>query len=226
MGPKEWGRAGGLILRQRYTDEYNKNPNHCLNCGKIIKILDGQKPSSVKKKRFCNRSCSAAYNNAAEPKRKRASHSVCKNCGKEILITRSPSGSYYRRKYCDECLPLILQKNAYKSKKIEIEDGFHNLTKGEVRASSRDSQRMRIKITNHARVVYKRTGKPYRCLACGYSLHVNICHVKDIKDFSDDSLISEINHPDNLITLCPTHHWEFDHGHWDYNIQRSVRSSG
>ena len=26
-----------------------------------------------------------------------------------------------------------------------------------------------------------------------------------------DQLISEINNIDNLIALCPNHHWEFDH---------------
>lgn len=74
--------------------------------------------------------------------------------------------------------------------------------------------RRRTRIAQHAQVVYRWSGKPYTCLACGYTLHVNICHVKDIKDFDDDALMSEINHPDNLISLCPTHHWEFDHGHW------------
>lgn len=32
-------------------------------------------------------------------------------------------------------------------------------------------------------------------------------------DFSSESLMIEINDPKNLIVLCPTHHWEFDHGY-------------
>ena len=31
-----------------------------------------------------------------------------------------------------------------------------------------------------------------------------------MSSFNSDALISEINSIDNLIALCPTHHWEFD----------------
>lgn len=48
---------------------------------------------------------------------------------------------------------------------------------------------------------------------CGYSKHVEICHVKDICEFSIETLITEINSIKNLKALCPTHHWEFDHGY-------------
>ena len=33
-----------------------------------------------------------------------------------------------------------------------------------------------------------------------------------VSDFDDSALISEINSKDNLIALCPNHHWEYDHG--------------
>lgn len=50
-----------------------------------------------------------------------------------------------------------------------------------------------------------------KCKACGYSLHVEVCHIKPIKEFVDTSLIKEINDLKNLIYLCPNCHWEFDH---------------
>ena len=37
------------------------------------------------------------------------------------------------------------------------------------------------------------------CESCGWKEHVEVCHKKPIKDFSDDALISEINADDNLI---------------------------
>ena len=49
------------------------------------------------------------------------------------------------------------------------------------------------------------------CQVCGYIKHVNLCHIKPIREFSGDSLLSEINAPSNNLVLCPNHHWEFDH---------------
>jgi len=46
------------------------------------------------------------------------------------------------------------------------------------------------------------------CAKCNYDKHIEICHIKDIKDFADDALISEINSPFNLVGLCRNCHWE------------------
>jgi hypothetical protein len=49
------------------------------------------------------------------------------------------------------------------------------------------------------------------CERCGYTKHIECCHIKPISSFSIDTMISEINKPENLIILCPNCHWEFDH---------------
>lgn len=49
-----------------------------------------------------------------------------------------------------------------------------------------------------------------KCQRCGYDKHVEACHIKPISSFPNDTLISVINHKDNLIALCPNCHWEFD----------------
>ena len=51
-----------------------------------------------------------------------------------------------------------------------------------------------------------------RCYICGYSKHVEVCHIKPVSDFPLDSKLSEVNNISNLIMLCPNHHWEFDNG--------------
>jgi len=38
-----------------------------------------------------------------------------------------------------------------------------------------------------------------------------VAHRKDVSAFPDTATISEINDLANLVGLCPTHHWEFDH---------------
>lgn len=57
------------------------------------------------------------------------------------------------------------------------------------------------------------SGRPKKCQACDYDKHVEYCHIKPIRSFSDDTLIVEINKPENIAILCRNHHWELDHGH-------------
>lgn len=66
-------------------------------------------------------------------------------------------------------------------------------------------------VRGNARLVYKKSGRPYVCALCQYSLHVDICHIKDIRSYPHGTAYSVINHESNLIGLCKNHHWEFDH---------------
>jgi predicted restriction endonuclease len=50
------------------------------------------------------------------------------------------------------------------------------------------------------------------CAICGYSNHVELCHIKSIAHFSETAALEEINSLSNLIYLCPNHHWELDNG--------------
>lgn len=49
------------------------------------------------------------------------------------------------------------------------------------------------------------------CEKCGYNKHVETCHIQDIGSFDTDTLIKEVNVPENLALLCPNCHWELDH---------------
>ena len=77
------------------------------------------------------------------------------------------------------------------------------LTKGDVLTKS---------INRNAQRKLKRLGWVKRCTVCGYDKAVHVCHITPIKDFSDATPISEINHVTNLIYLCPNHHSEMDSG--------------
>lgn len=63
----ESGKLGAAItsplFRQRALDGYYDNPNICLNCEVKIEVLEGEKVSAVRKKKFCNHSCAAQYTN-------------------------------------------------------------------------------------------------------------------------------------------------------------------
>ena len=77
------------------------------------------------------------------------------------------------------------------------------------------------RIRDKAKYVVKHLGWSC-CQNCGYDKHFEICHIKAIKDFPKDTLLSVVNDPSNLIPLCPNCHWEFDRGilkweGWDSN---------
>jgi hypothetical protein len=61
------GPISGKRKRERVLKEYYDNPNFCKQCGKMIEPIftkaGGVNISDTKKQIFCNRSCSAKYNN-------------------------------------------------------------------------------------------------------------------------------------------------------------------
>jgi hypothetical protein len=77
-------------------------------------------------------------------------------------------------------------------------------------------------ITKHARKVYDESGRPRVCFFCGYSRFTEVAHRKAVKDFSMEDLISEINHINNLVALCPNHHKEADNGFLDLTAIEDV----
>ena len=44
---------------------------------------------------------------------------------------------------------------------------------------------------------------PQICMKCGYDKHVEVCHIKPISQFSEDTLLSTINDRANLLLLIP-----------------------
>ena len=51
---------------------------------------------------------------------------------------------------------------------------------------------------------------PNVCINCGYSRHVEVCHIKAISTFPHTTKLKDINNKDNLVKLCKNCHWEFD----------------
>lgn len=163
------GKKTALLLRNKAVTEYNNNPILCKNCNNIIKVLDTQKVSQVKQKKFCNRSCSASFNNKSKKK-----------------------------------------KIKPKKEKIAKFTWISTKTKKEVFETHSNWQSARTSIRRHAKFIFDKEVNHKSCKNCGYDKHIEICHIKSVSSFSDESLISEINNKNNLIGLCPNCHWEFD----------------
>jgi predicted HNH restriction endonuclease len=150
------------------------------------KCLNCQKETNNPK--FCSRSCAATYNNKKYPKR--TPNKKCARCNN--LIT-------YNLKYCNDCKfkqgeDITLSKAIYH---CHHKSSAFALVRSRARKIARD---LNLNI----------------CQNCGYNKHVEICHRKPIADFDESTMLSVINHPDNLIALCPNCHWEFDHNQLDF----------
>jgi hypothetical protein len=186
------GSAGGKVMAVRQRDlaiaKYYENPNVCLQCSAIIKVLEGQKVSEVKEKKFCNCKCSTTYNNKFKRKVKVVVPAVCKGCHNSIVPNR--------RHLCNGCK----------------QTAFGARTKGELFGVRRNWQSARSSIRYHASLIFDFSGKEKSCVVCKYDKHIQISHIRPVSDFPPDAKVSEINEINNLVPLCPNHHWEFDHG--------------
>ncbi len=193
------GKVSGRLQRERALVTYYKNPNRCLFCNSIINIGAKQKVNQVRKKKFCNRSHAASYNNRKDPKRRPRKY-FCIDCNSEIKRERLRTGRLSKKRYCSSCV----SKRAFRR--------FELLTKGSLFANATYYTSARTRITRHARFVYISSALPLKCFVCNYEPHVHICHISAVSTFSNDAVISEINALGNLVALCPNHHWEFDNG--------------
>ena len=139
---------------------------------------------TTKNPKFCSKSCAASYNNKIHPKRI-SKKWFCTTCGVEVQN---------RRTKCDEHNPSYVDWNAI---------GYANL-------ANRYNYQRNTRIRSLARRIYAKSDRPKKCLICGYDKHYEVCHVRPINDFGETDTISTINNIDNLVALCPNHHWELD----------------
>lgn len=215
------GMAAAIKLRKIAVDNYYKNPNRCLYCGKIIEVGE-LKVSTIKRKKFCNHSCAAIYNNSKRQRvcsQKKYSHhrllkmndiefiNICNSVNDldELYIKLG-----YKVKY--DLKSLRTKALECKCEKVVKLIDAHSSKQRLYQRGPRFWQVARNAIRKHAHKTYNASFKPKECYICGYRVHIDVCHIKSVSSFPSDASIEEINHLDNLIALCPNHHWEFDQG--------------
>ena len=119
---------------------------------------------------------------------------------------KSALGSNVKERILNRCSFLNIKPN------IKTTTSTLSRTKGELLNIRKNYQSYRSSIRKLAEKVYKDSGREFKCAICGYDKHIEIAHIKAVSDFPDDASIAEINNINNLIGLCPNHHWEFDNG--------------
>jgi predicted RNA-binding Zn-ribbon protein involved in translation (DUF1610 family) len=158
---------------------------NCNKCGITIR----RQASQIKGEVYCSRACAVSINNQKRTTikyRSRKPNSFCSSCN--IQIKRD-------RKWCPDCSPL-------RNESMPISDLFDDK-----RAASKYA-----KIRQRARSKYL-ANRPYECIICKYTLHIEVAHIHSIASFPKETLVSVVNDLSNLAGLCKRCHWEYDNGY-------------
>lgn len=172
----------------RFKDHDSTIHAKCIGCGEDF----SRKRHSNDKMLYCSVQCSGRNNGSHNrPRQIRR----CRVCNTAVVTNR--------RRVCDDCK--VTQR--YSSR-----PDWSAITLQELRDRYSISQ-YHAKLRGMSRSEYKRHDKAMSCKVDGYSLHVDICHIRDVRDFPMTAAVSEVNHIDNLVALCKRCHWEFDNGY-------------
>ena len=220
--------SGAKVLRERALRNYYSNPNYCKYCNKIILTEIGKKVRLTKDKQFCNHTCAATFNNNMRIDVKTGPISIVDACSDDDFIKAYNNSNDYKQlglaigyifisTDIKNKLKKRMQKLGLDEYDISNKSIISTFTKGELISRRSNWQSWRSDIQKNARLIYQQSKKPNCCVVCEYDKTYEVAHIKAVSDFDDDTLVSEINSIDNLIALCPNHHWEFDHGQLDVN---------
>lgn len=197
------GKLRAIQQRQAAKNRYEAAPNFCKCCGAKIELRDNQNVGETRTKKFCNRSCAGRFNRNRGGTGKVVER-TCAYCETPFTARRLPNSSLSTAKHCDTCLENELAG-------IRGHPKLTDRTKQEIFESAQNWQSARSQIRGHAARVFAASNPSPACF-CGYAAYVEACHRIPVSDFPPTATIGEINHPNNLVGLCPNHHWELDHG--------------
>lgn len=145
--------------------------------------------------KFCSRSCSASFSNKI-PKRKLSRK--CSHC--ENLVRN------YRSTLCEHHFQTKTIEDRSELRSRTLESYYSRDSLKGLHPSSRSA---------HVRGLNRSWNKDMTqrpCVCCGYSKHVELAHIRPISSFPLTATLGEINSRENIATLCPNCHWEFDNG--------------
>jgi hypothetical protein len=157
---------------------------------------------------------------------KRSPHHFCSTTCSNRARVRAPWAKPPVMTPCSECGGLVRQSGRRKKGLcvLCLKSQFGKRKKGDLFGTRSSWQSARSAIQKMARATFCAGHPSPSCVAiedsgpCGYVKHVEVAHRKDVASFPDSALISEINDISNLVGLCPTHHWEFDHQKLKYPL--------
>lgn len=219
---KQIQNKGARKQREISLRKYYDNPNFCTYCSKMIIPNLGQPIPEVKSKKFCNQSCSALYNNSKRESGIGGPKTFIELCSDDDFLNAYMNSTSYRELakaigYKGNVSTNVRKKIIEKINELGLDEynkkSFGDITKKELISKRGNWQSWRSSIQRNARDVYNLSNKPKECAVCGYDNTYEVAHITPVSDFDESCTISEINSIDNLIALCPNHHWEYDNGY-------------
>lgn len=176
--------------RKERIFEYYQNPKYCLTCGNILHIKDNENTTEVKRRKFCNKTCSAKTLNLGVRRNYKGGETNLCLCGEQKQKKSQKCVSCKKKEYDNLSLATILKDGKYSSTKL-------------------------TNVRRRARQILLESNKIKHCSLCEHSdfdTIVEACHIKSIMSFDLQSLVLEINDINNLVWLCPSHHALYDKG--------------
>lgn len=178
--------------RKTALKKYYDSPTICKYCEKTMKVGKNERPSDVRKKKFCNHSCSASYTNARRTRTKVVKDYTCL-CGKKKNKTSKMCTNCYKRRKFNKIFSTPMRKF--------LKGGNARIKYARIRSLSKE--------------ILDYFGVPKKCLVCSFDLYVEACHIKSISSFDEDTLMGVVSGHNNLVYLCPNHHKMMDKGFFE-----------
>ena len=146
-----------------------------------------------KRARFCSKACS---NKTC--KRRKKKEVVCTYAGCNNIV------DYHTNLFCRTCKDLGRHFGRKLQGKL-----INEITIKEYCAEKKSGANRFDNIRHRAKKQFKNI-KSEKCTKCSWPHHVEVCHIKSISSFPEDTLVSEVNKLENLVLLCPNCHWLYD----------------
>lgn len=166
---------------------------------------------------------------------------VCTYCGNEF---NKPPSQIYKNNFCNkECRQDYMVKwvecatcdKRFKKRVSQIKKTANNFCNKSCAATFNNSKFPKRKIPLHTKNFRERvradqarlrqTLERNPCFRCGYSKHVDLCHIKAVSEFNENTPIKQVNSLSNLIHLCKNCHWEYDNGLLDISNLGSLSTN-
>lgn len=173
----------------------------CDECGFLFQITESElkrrKSKSSNGARYCSRRCSTVARHKLGPIHKPKPRQ-CYKCGVSFTTTKQHESI----RACPKC---------HRTRK-EISIGLRTIDEIERSNTSTRQPDKYGRIRLHCRALHRDLAER-PCATCGYDRFVELCHIRAISDWPKDTLVNIVNSDNNVIQLCPNHHWELDHGY-------------
>ena len=177
---------------------------NCKNCNLEFNKSQSEIKRHPESNHFCSRQCSGSFNTRGK-NHNAAIERVCKECKASF---KCKSG-HRSTTFCKDCLQnyfTYFEAKAAATKLLTLKELQSNPSVKDKHPSWKNS---------HVRNLNRSWNKDllgFPCQKCNYALHIELAHIKGVASFDLDAKLGEVNHPNNILVLCPNCHWEFDSG--------------